>query len=267
MPKLSIARIIEPAVATNIEPPQRVQMARLSVASGQHHRGQDVGEEDGLVAVRAGAAEAEATAEDVAVWAALLAEEACLAARAFVDGVGDEGLSAPGRGGPIGEIGQNVSRATEPVGALLAGVGAVAGAGRNVRSGRWGRHECSAQWSASRNANRNARWLRCRDRASSGGLRLLAVVRGELRAIAGPSMTSWCAALARRSNALLPRIGSSNRPSHSSTPRFEVRAKLLPMPFDDQVVQVFALLSGEPVQGEVVEDQQIWCEIAAEGCS
>ena len=34
------------------------------------------------------------------------------------------------------------------------------------------------------------------------------------------------AALARRSSALLPRIGLSNSPSHSSTPRFEVKAKL-----------------------------------------
>jgi hypothetical protein len=81
--------------------------------------------------VRAGTAKAEATAEDVAVWAALLAEEASLAGRAFVEGVGAEGLSAPGSGGSIGEIGQDVGCAAEPVGALLAGVGAVAGTSRD----------------------------------------------------------------------------------------------------------------------------------------
>ena len=51
------------------------------------------GEGDEIVAARAGTAEPEATAEDVAVGAALLAEESGFARRALVDGASDEGLA------------------------------------------------------------------------------------------------------------------------------------------------------------------------------
>ena len=128
---LSIARVIEPAVATKIEPARRVPAARFSVASGQHLRWQDVGEEDGLVAVRAEPTKAEATAEDVAVRAATLTEEASLAGGALVDRLADEGWPAPGFGRRLGERRRYVQRAAKPVGALLAGVGAVASAGRD----------------------------------------------------------------------------------------------------------------------------------------
>jgi hypothetical protein len=131
---LSIARVIEPAVATNLEPPKRVHAARRSVASGQHLRGQDLGKQNRLIAVRAWSAAAEASAEDLAVWAALLAEEASLAGRACVHGVGDEGLPTPGLSRQLGEILRHAGRLSAPVGALLAGVGAVASAGRDGAS-------------------------------------------------------------------------------------------------------------------------------------
>ena len=44
--------------------------------------------------------------------------------------------------------------------------------------------------------------------------------------VAGPSMTIWKLALARRSRALLPRIESSKRLSHSSTALLLVMTKL-----------------------------------------
>jgi hypothetical protein len=52
---------------------------------------QEIAEEDGLLAVRAGTSEAEHAAEAVAVGAPLLAEVAGLARRALVDGVLSQG--------------------------------------------------------------------------------------------------------------------------------------------------------------------------------
>jgi hypothetical protein len=52
---------------------------------------QEIAEEDGLLAVGAGTAEADHAAEAVAVWAALLAEVAGLAPWALVDGVLGQG--------------------------------------------------------------------------------------------------------------------------------------------------------------------------------
>jgi hypothetical protein len=54
-----------------------------------------------------------------------------------------------------------------------------------------------------------------------------AMLGGELGTVArGPSMTIWWAALAKRSNAELPRMGLSNKPNHSSTLRLELMPKL-----------------------------------------
>ena len=54
---------------------------------------EQLGEGDGIVAVRAETAKTEATAEDVAVRAALVTEEAGLAGWALVDGASDERLT------------------------------------------------------------------------------------------------------------------------------------------------------------------------------
>ena len=54
---------------------------------------EQLGEGNGIVAVRAETAGPEAPAEDVAIGAALLAEEPGLAGRALVDGVSDERLA------------------------------------------------------------------------------------------------------------------------------------------------------------------------------
>jgi len=56
-------------------------------------KAEQLGEGDGVVAVWAGTAETETTAEDVAVWATLVTEEAGLADGALVDGVSDERLA------------------------------------------------------------------------------------------------------------------------------------------------------------------------------
>ena len=66
----------------------------LRLAAGGHggYLLGEVGDGDGLVAVRAGAAGADAAGEDAAVGAALLAEETLLAVRAFIDGVLAGGL-------------------------------------------------------------------------------------------------------------------------------------------------------------------------------
>jgi hypothetical protein len=48
---------------------------------------EEFGQQQGFIAVAAGPAEAERAAEELAVWAAALADEALLAARALVDGV------------------------------------------------------------------------------------------------------------------------------------------------------------------------------------
>src|SRR5207244_13480131 len=61
---------------------------------GLHLKVQEIAEEDGLLAVRARAAEADHAAEAVAVRAALLAEVAGLARWALVDGVLGQGRSA-----------------------------------------------------------------------------------------------------------------------------------------------------------------------------
>ena len=58
---------------------------------GLHLQVQEIAEEDGLLAVSAGAAEAKATAEDLAVRAALLAEEPGLAGWTLVNGVLGQG--------------------------------------------------------------------------------------------------------------------------------------------------------------------------------
>ena len=47
--RVSIARIIEPGVATDIEPAWLLPTARFSVASGQHLWGENDGEQDWLV--------------------------------------------------------------------------------------------------------------------------------------------------------------------------------------------------------------------------
>ena len=128
---MSIARVIEPVVATNSEPPKRLHSARLSVASGQHLRGEEIGEQDRLVAVRAEPAEADGAAEAVALRATWLAETALTAASALIDLGGPERSSAAERGGQGGQVSRSRVKPAEAAGLLPAGRRAVAGAGRD----------------------------------------------------------------------------------------------------------------------------------------
>ena len=65
------------------------------------------------------------------------------------------------------------------------------------------------------------------------------------------------AALASRSRALLPKMGSSKRLSHSSTaPVVGDYEAGDPMATDDQLVEVGRLLSAEPVGAQVGQDEQ-----------
>ena len=100
--------------------------------SAGHLLDEDLGDEDEVVAVRARTAEAKPTAEEVAVRAAPFSEVACLAGRALVDGVGGEGLATPEVSGYGVERGWGEARVAQPVGVLLAGIGAVASAGRDL---------------------------------------------------------------------------------------------------------------------------------------
>src|SRR5438093_3850567 len=106
---------------------------RVSVASVAHLPAEQLGDEDRLVARWARPGEAERAAEAVAVGAAALAEGALAAQRAFVDGVGDPFAQTGELGGEGGEVRVGRAGLAEPVGALLAGVGAVAGAGGGDR--------------------------------------------------------------------------------------------------------------------------------------
>src|SRR4029077_8338221 len=97
--------------------------------SAGHLLDEDLGDEDEVVAVRARTTEAKPTAEEVAVWAATFSEGACLAGRALIDGVGDEGLATPevSRHGVERRWGE--ARLAQAIGVRLAGIGAVASAG------------------------------------------------------------------------------------------------------------------------------------------
>jgi hypothetical protein len=97
-----------------------------------HLLAQDLGDEDEVVAVRARTAEAKPTAEEVAVRAATFGEVACLARRALVDGVGDEGLAPPEVGAHGVEHGWGDAWVAQAIGVLLAGIGTVASAGRDL---------------------------------------------------------------------------------------------------------------------------------------
>jgi hypothetical protein len=99
--------------------------------SASHLPVEDLGDEDEVVAARARTTEAKPTAEEVAVRAAPFGEVARLARRALVDGVGDEGLATPEVSGQGLEIGRWRSSLAQTIGVLLAGIGAVASAGRD----------------------------------------------------------------------------------------------------------------------------------------
>jgi hypothetical protein len=101
----------------------------VRMRSACHLPVEDLGDEDEVVATRARTAEAETTAEEVAVRAAAFGEVACLAGRALIDGVGDERLETADVGGQGREIGRWRSRLAQTVGVLLAGRGAVSGSG------------------------------------------------------------------------------------------------------------------------------------------
>src|SRR5215212_7043135 len=93
--------------------------------SAGHLPVEDLGDEDEVIAARARTTEAEATAEAVAVRAAPFSEVACLAGRALVDGVGDEGLATPEVSGDGVERRWGEARLAQAIGVLLAGRGAV----------------------------------------------------------------------------------------------------------------------------------------------
>ena len=93
---------------------------------------EDLGDEDEVIAARARTTEAKPTAEEVAVWAAALAEEASLAGRALIDGVGNEGFAPLEVSGHGVECGWSDAWMAQAVGVLLAGIGTVASAGRDL---------------------------------------------------------------------------------------------------------------------------------------
>ena len=136
---------------------------------------EQLGEGDGIVAVWAEAAKTEATAEDVAVRAALFTEEAGLAGWALVDGVSDERLACAEIGRQGGEIDRRGVGLAQAIRALLAGIGAVAGAGRG-EGGLADRARAAAPnvggalvvGRGNRNASRNARGYRGGWSGSSG---------------------------------------------------------------------------------------------------
>ena len=94
-----------------------------------HLLGEDLGDEDEVVAVGARTTEAKTTAEEVAVRAATFSEVANLAGRALIDGVGDEGLAAPEVSSHGVERRWGEAWLTQAIGVLLAGRGAVPGSG------------------------------------------------------------------------------------------------------------------------------------------
>jgi hypothetical protein len=115
--------------------------------SAGHLLDEDLGDEDEVVAVWAGTAEAKPTAEEVAVRAAPFGEVACLAGRALIDGVGEEGLATPEVSSHGVERRRGEARLAQAIGVLLAGIGAVASAGGDpfnlaegaatIGGGRW----------------------------------------------------------------------------------------------------------------------------------
>src|SRR2546421_1742536 len=87
---------------------------------------EEVVDGDGLVAVRAWAADADAAGEDAAGWAALLAEEAFVAAGALVDGE-----VPPGPGGWDGDGGAGLLVAAPERGLAAGGTAVGLAAGRS----------------------------------------------------------------------------------------------------------------------------------------
>jgi len=100
--------------------------------SAGHLPVEDLGDEDEVVAVRARTTEAKTAAEEMAVRAATFSEVASLAGRAFIDGVGSEGLASLDVSGQTPEIGRWRRSLAQAVGVLLAGIGTVASAGRDL---------------------------------------------------------------------------------------------------------------------------------------
>jgi len=97
-----------------------------------HLMDEDLGDEDEVVAVRARTTEAKPAAEELAVRAATCSEVACLARWALVDGVGSEGRASLDVSGQTPEIGRWRRSLAQAVGVLLAGIGTVASAGRDL---------------------------------------------------------------------------------------------------------------------------------------
>ena len=101
----------------------------------------EFGEQDGMVAFGAVATETERAAEDMALGAAALADEAVFAARAFVDGLRDQGalaLQDPAQGGQLcggALLGGCVAGVAQAEGLLPARRGAIARASRRQRPG------------------------------------------------------------------------------------------------------------------------------------
>lgn len=86
----------------------------------------------------------------------------------------------------------------------------------------------------------------------------------------GPYMTIWWAGWAKRSSALLARIGPSKSATHSSTARvFGDDGGGPPVALHEHVVEVARLLSGELPEPEVVEHEEVGgeppSELALEG--
>jgi hypothetical protein len=104
----------------------------IRMRSAGHLLAQDLGDEDEVVAVWARTAEAKPTAEEMAVRAATFSEVARLARRALIDGVGDEGLATPEVSSHGVERGWSDAWVAQAIGVLLAGIGTVASAGRDL---------------------------------------------------------------------------------------------------------------------------------------
>jgi hypothetical protein len=82
---------------------------------------EEIGEQDGLVAVAAATTEAQRAAEHVAPWAATVAEQALAALTALVEGVGHQRATPPQVGTQSALVDDQPWCMAEPEGALAAG--------------------------------------------------------------------------------------------------------------------------------------------------
>src|SRR5206468_8256642 len=114
---------------------------------GQHLLSEEIGEQDGLIALRAVAAQPDRAAKQSAVRAATLADVALATVTALVDSVRHQGPATLEVVAKIGEVHTRRGRSmAKTKSALLARVGTIPG----TRRRQW----CTADWAASRTVTR-----------------------------------------------------------------------------------------------------------------